>query len=403
MSKDSNFSGQPIFSQLINLLDSSRVRRIASRYNADHYYKRFKTYDHLITMLYGIFHKCTSLREITSSMQLCHFRVHHLGVQYCPRRSTLSDANKRRSVAVFEAIYKDLYKRFKASLPDSRCQPDWFHRLYLIDSTTISLFKEILKNAGRPTIDGKKKGGLKVHTLMKADEDVPCLIRMTAAAKHDAPFIQKLRLPKCSIVVFDKGYNNYSQYDLWDQQGVEWVTRLREGSIVECISKIPLSEEAKGNGVLSDQLVVLGHTSHKQVKRINARLVAYCDPETGKQLKFITNNYAYSPLTIASIYKQRWQIEMLFKRIKQNYPLNYFLGDNENAIKIQVWCALIADLLLKIVSTRLKRKWSFANLSSMVRIHLMSYVPLLKFLNDPDRMLINNIAVKTRGPTLFDQ
>tara|TARA_R100001015_G_C4605898_1_gene160944 strand:- start:95 stop:1105 length:1011 start_codon:yes stop_codon:yes gene_type:complete len=336
-------------------------------------------------------------------MQLCHFRVHHLGIQYCPRRSTLSDANKRRSVAVFEAIYKDLYKRFKASLPDSRTQSDWFYRLYLIDSTTISLFKEILKNAGRPAIDGKRKGGLKVHTLMKADEDVPCLIRMTAAAKHDVPFIQKLKLPRGSIVVFDKGYSDYAQYELWDQQGVEWVTRLREGSAVEYVSKLPLSKEAKASGVLSDQLVVLGHTTHKKISRINARLVEYCDPETGKKLKFITNNYTYCPMTIASIYKQRWQIEMLFKRIKQNYPLNYFLGDNENAIKIQVWCALIADLLLKMVSMRLKRKWSFANLSSMVRIHLMNYVPLLKFLNDPDRMLINNVTINPRGPTLFDQ
>ena len=109
----------------------------------------------------------------------------------------------------------------------------WFSRLYLVDSTTISLFKEILKNAGRPGVDGKRKGGLKVHTLMKADEDVPCLVKMTAAAKHDTPFIQGLALPKGSIVVFDKGYNDYSQFDLWSGQGVFWVTRLKHSAKVE--------------------------------------------------------------------------------------------------------------------------------------------------------------------------
>lgn len=369
---------------------------------SDHYYKKFKTYDHLVTMLYGIFHKCTSIREITTSMQFCEFRVHHLGMGYCPRKSTLSDANRKRPSKVFEDIYKDLFSRYRASLPDSRSRTAWSSRLYLIDSTTISLFKEVLKNAGRPGIDGRKKGGLKVHTLMKADEDVPCLVKMTAAAKHDAPFIRAMQLPKGSIAVFDKGYNDYSQYDLWTKQGVYWVTRAKKGTQVEYLERLPLTENQKSQGIVSDHKVILGHTAHKNVTRVSARLIEYHDKEKDKIFRFITNLYSYSPLTIAQIYRKRWQIELLFKRIKQNYPLTYFLGENENAIRIQVWCALIADLILKMVKNSLKRTWSFSNLTSMIRIHLMNYAPLRAFLNDPDKMLINQHQNRNKGHTLFD-
>lgn len=403
MRKDRNLTGQPIFAQLLSLLNRNRINRLSSHHRANHYYKNFKTYQHLVTMLYAIFHKCTSLREVTSGMQLCSYKLGHLGMGYCPRRSTLSDANRRRPAKVFESIYMDLYERYHHFLPDSQTKkPGWHSRLYIVDSTTISLFKEILKNAGRPAVSGKKKGGLKVHTLLKADEDVPCLVRMTAAAKHDVPFIQGLKLPKGSFVTFDKAYVDYTQYALWDQQGIYYVTRLRNNAKFEQISQLPISEAQKNKGVLSHTKVILGHTTHKNVTRTEARLIRYFDKQTNKTFEFITNNTRLSPATIAQIYKHRWQIETVFKRLKQNYPLNYFLGDNENAIRIQVWCALIADLIMKVMRSKLKKKWSFGNLTSVIRIHLMTYTSLLNFLEDPDRYLIKTLKLQTRGPTLFD-
>lgn len=403
MRKDRNLTGQPIFAQLLSLLNRNRINRLSSHHRANHYYKNFKTYQHLVTMLYAIFHKCTSLREVTSGMQLCSYKLGHLGMGYCPRRSTLSDANRRRPAKVFESIYMDLYERYHHFLPDSRTiKPGWHSRLYIVDSTTISLFKEILKNAGRPAVSGKKKGGLKVHTLLKADEDVPCLVRMTAAAKHDVPFIQGLKLPKGSFVTFDKAYVDYTQYARWDQQGIYYVTRLRNNAKFEQISQLPISEAQKNKGVLFHTKVILGHTTHKNITRTEARLIRYFDKQTNKTFEFITNNERLSPATIAQIYKHRWQIETVFKRLKQNYPLNYFLGDNENAIRIQVWCALIADLIMKVMRSKLKRKWSFGNLTSVIRIHLMTYTSLLNFLEDPDRYLIKTLKLQTRGPTLFD-
>ena len=287
-------------------------------------------------------------------------------------------------------------------LPDSRIKRSWYRRLYMVDSTTIGLFKEILKNAGRSPINGKRKGGIKVHALIKADEDVPMLVHMNAASSHDIPFIKGLRLPEGSIIVFDKGYNDYGQYRLWNQQKVSWITRLKRGSALQVIENNQLSEEHKGLGIRTDQKVILGYQYGKKNKRIETRLITYYDKQKDRTFQFITNDMRLNPYTITMIYKQRWQIEMLFKRIKQNYPLQYFLGDNENAIKVQIWCALIADLLLKIVQATLKRKWSFSNLSSMIRIHLMSYINLSEFMNNPDKALINYSLPSTRGPTLFE-
>ena len=401
MGKNAQFSGQPIFSQLLNLIDRRIVRKSASIYGGDRYYKKFKTYDHLVSMLYAVFHKCTSLREIETGMQVCYHKLNHLGVVYAPRRSTLSDANAKRSSYIFERIYVEMYQMYKASLPDSPNGPKWISKLYIADSTTISLFKEILKTVGAPSKNGKRKGGLKVHTLIKADEDLPCLVRMSAASKHDVPFIKKLKLPKGSIVTFDKGYVDYSQYNLWDQEDITWVTRMRKGAKYEVVGEKEITEQQRNQGVKSDQHIILGHTSHKQVTRTSARLIEFYDKASNRTFNFITNSNKYAAQTIAAIYKRRWQIEVLFKRLKQNYPLQYFLGDNENAIRIQVWCVLIADLLLKVILSKLKRKWSFSNLSSMVRIHLMSYVKLLDFLNNPEKLILNKKIGTSRNPNLF--
>jgi len=402
VSKDPIFIGQPILSQLLSLIEKREVDFIAEQCGSDRYTKKFDTYSHLVTMLYCIYHRCTSLREVTTGMQACFTKLNHLGMSYCPRRSTVADANSRRNHKAFEEVYKYLFKKYSAILSDSRKDCELLSKLYIADSTTISLFKEIMKNAGRNPTHGKRKGGMKVHALIRADQDVPCLVKMTAAAKHDVPFIKKMKLPKGSVVTFDKGYRSYTQYQLWSDEGVTWVTRLTKGSKYEVEEDLVLTEDQRRIGITSDQLIVLGHTSHKQVTRVSARLITYYDSEKDKFFEFITNSLTFEAETICDIYKKRWQIELLFKRLKQNYPLENFIGDNENALKIQVWCALIADLLIKIVKSRVKRKWSNSNLISMVRLHLMSYFNLTAFLNNPDKTLINLEPLPVTIPDLFN-
>jgi hypothetical protein len=358
MNKGTFFTGQPIFNQVLNFIPRSLVRRIARELNADRYYKAFKTYDHLVTMLYSIFNHCTSLREITTGLLAWDHRIHHLGIDAHPRRSTLSDANANRSQEVFGQIYMKLLDRYRSILPDSR-KRSRKNNLYIFDSTSITLFQEILKASGKSYNDGRRKGGIKVHTLLKTDLDAPTMIRYSAAADSDSKYLKEVSLPKGSVIVFDKGYRNYSQYNRLTDQGVTWITRQYDCSVYKIKNKAEVNEYQKKQGVKTDWLIELGHDHDRDAIKVSARLIKYRDPISKKLFQFITNNEELAPLTIANYYRQRWQIETFFKRIKGNYPLQYFLGNNENAIKIQIWCSLIADLLLRVISMGPLPKWHF--------------------------------------------
>lgn len=212
MSKSKNFSGQPIISQVLNFVPSSIISRTAQEHNSDRYYKRFKTYDHLVTMIFATISGCSSLREISSIMLACEGKINHLGLTKFPKRSTLSDVNKNRSSEVFASIYQSIYNRYRHFLSDSDTKKLPVEDLKIVDSSTIRLFSDIIKGVGRNPINGKKKGGIKMHTMINAKEDVPCLVRFTSAATHDHTFLKELNLKKGSFVVFDKGYVHYMQY-----------------------------------------------------------------------------------------------------------------------------------------------------------------------------------------------
>lgn len=386
MSKNTFFTGQPIFSQLLNLIPKRIVLQAAAQHKADYYTKKFDTYSHLVTMLFVAYGGCTSLREVEMGMSVCHNKLGHLGISYIPARSTLSEANIRRDSEVFATIHRKLYNHLRVFLPDSRTSK-LDKKLYIIDSTTISLFQEILTTVGRPPINGKRKGGYKVHSLIKADEDVPRFIKISSAAKHDSPFLKNIQLTKGSILTFDMGYIDYKQYNRLTKDEIWFVTRLKSTMQWTLTNQKSLSEYQMKKGVVSDTEVILGHSHNKKAVKVPARIVCYRDPKTGKEFEFLTNNTTLKPFTITQIYQKRWQIEVLFKRIKQNYPLKYFLGDNENAIRIQTWCALIADLILKVIKAGIKRKWSFSGIVSIVRQHLLEYINLTHYLEQPEVIL----------------
>lgn len=402
MSKSIFFTGQPIFNQVLSFVPRQLVCKVASELKADYYCKRFTTYEHLVTLLYSVFNQCNSLREVSTGLLAWEQRISHLGMKHHPRRSTISDANSRRDPAVFEAIYMKLLQRYGDFLSDSRIRSKK-KPLYIFDSTTITLFKETLKGVGLPDMNGRRKGGIKVHTLIRSDQNVPCMIRYSAAASNDTQFLHDVHLAKGSVIVFDRGYPNYSSYQRFTQEGVTWVTRLRNNLVYEVVKTNPVDPVHQAEGVSSDTEIILGYNRKKAIK-VRARLVCYKDVQTGKVFEFITNNMRLSPLSVANYYKKRWQIELLFKRIKQNFPLKYFLGDSENAIKIQIWAVLIADLLLKIIKKGTKCTMAYSNLSSMVRLHLMTYMSLKTFLRSPEKELLKRcklVQTTNHTPSLF--
>jgi hypothetical protein len=393
MSKSKHFTGQPILAQLLSFIPRSLVQRTARALQSDRYVKHFGGYEHLVTMLFAVLNRCSSLREVVTGMQACSGRLRHLGLGCTPRRSTLADANARRDATFFERLYHEIYRLHYGGLPDSLPKKGVLERLFIVDSTTISLFSEVLQGAGTYGHNGKKKGGVKAHVCARALHDVAALVVLSEARCHDTMILDRLALPQGSIVVFDKGYRNYSQLLKWSRQDVSWVTRLSEGARYEVVEEKPLSDTARQGGVRSDQVIVLGNPETKKKTPLQrARLITFYDAEKQRTFEFITNNQRMAPLTISGIYRQRWQIELLFKRIKSAFQLHFFIGDSKNAIYVQLWCTLIADLLLKIVRDRLakaKCSWSMSNITSLVRLHLTTYIDLFAFLRQPEKALLN--------------
>jgi transposase len=354
-------------------------------------------------MLYSIFNHCNSLREVTTGLLAWDHRIQHLGIDSHPRRSTLADANKNRDEEVFGKIYDDLLSRYHRVLPDSSKRSKK-NNLYIFDSTTITLFQEIIRGVGLSKTDGRRKGGIKVHTLLHAAHDIPTMVRYSKGTDNDAQFLKLISLPPGSIVVFDKGYRHYATYNRFSKQNITWVTRHRDSSVYKIKKKYVVSDHHKQKGITSDWIITLGHSTTKRTPQVSARMVSYRDPVSKKHFRFITNNFKLSPLSIANYYQQRWQIETFFKRIKQNYPLSYFLGDSENAIKIQIWCALIADLLLKVIKAGTRSTMAFSNLNGLVRLHLMTYMDLKNFLQSPEKSLLRKVREnrkKFTAPSLF--
>ena len=379
MNKSKNFSGQPIISQVLKFIPSSLIARAAKKEMSDRYYKRFKTYDHLVTMIFASLSGSSSLREVSSIMLACEGKINHLGLSNYPKRSTLSDANKKRSSTVFAAIYHSVYNRYRHFLSDSNPRALSVQDLKIVDSSTIGLFSDVLKGVGRNPLAGRKKGGIKMHTMINACEDVPCLIRFTSAATHDHTFLKELDLKKGSFVVFDKGYVDYTQYHNWTLEDIYFVTRQKANAVYESLEEFPVQDHIH-SGVLKDERIEV----FKGKQLITLRRVAFYHAEQKRVYEFISNNFELEADKIADIYKQRWQIETLFKRLKQNFPLKYFLGDNQNAIEIQIWVSLIIQLIMLVIQRQAKRKWAFSNMMAVIRYHLMTYIDLFKFLKKPD-------------------
>ncbi len=384
MSKSSYFSSKSVFGQLISLIDDSLIRKEVKKCDSDRYTKRFTTKDHLISMLFCSFSKCTSLREISGAMLGLSGKTSSFQLNHIPKRSTLSDANKKRDVLVFENIYHQLLKQYDGFLSDSRIKDVLKKQVKIFDSTTISLFKDIMGCVGRNPKSGKRKGGIKVHTVVNADEIVPSLVWFSEAKTHDHNFLEKLECDENTIYVFDKGYNDYKAFEHFTIQKTGFVTRIKDNASYQNIEKLDVGERIH-NGVLEDEIIEIDVKKGNEISKLKLRKVRFYDRVNKREFEFLTNLFDLQADLIAALYKIRWQIELLFKQLKQNFPLKYFLGDNENAIKIQIYCVLIVNLLLSVVKKKLKRSWAFSNLVSFCKIHLFNYINLMKFLENPEK------------------
>jgi len=384
MSKSTHFFGTSVFGQLISLIDSEIITKAVKNNYSDKYVKKFKTKDHLISMLFSSFAKCTSLREVSGAMLGLSGKTRHFQLNHIPKKSTLADANKRRDAEVFGEIYNQLLKKYSQVFSDSRVKDVINKQIEIFDSTTISLFKDILKCVGRNPKNGKKKGGIKVHTVINVDETVPKMVWFTSAAKHDHFLLEKLKMDSNTIYAFDKGYNDYKAFEKFSNNKTGFVTRIKDNAVFEKIEEKEIEDNIH-SGVLSDEIIEFTISENNSNRKLKLRKVTFYDRVLKREFEFLTNLFEMRADSIAAIYKLRWQSELLFKQLKQNFPLKYFPGDNENAIKIQIYCALIANLLMTVVQKKLKRNWAFSNLVSFCKIHLFNYIHLFGFLENPNK------------------
>jgi hypothetical protein len=327
-------------------------------------------------MMFASLSGCTSLNEIVMGLGAFEGKLNHLNLEKVPARSTLADANKNRKSEIFSKIYEKLSSTYRLNLSDSTLPEGVLSKLFIIDSTVFGLFKDILKTSGRTPVNGKKKGGIKKNTMISALSHMPVLIRFNSAADNDQQFLKYINLPDGSYITMDKGYNNYKQFAKFSQSGVFFITRQKDNAVYESVSE-KLLKPGTPHALLKDEVIHQTYKDDKNQEQIlELRRIAWWDGVGDRVYEFITNNFELPGITIAEIYKYRWQIELFFKKLKQNFQLQYFVGDNQNAIEIQIWCALIGVLLLTVIHSRNKSKMAFSNVATLTRMHLAGYISL---------------------------
>ena len=270
-----------------------------------------------------------------------------------------------------------------------------------MDSTTITLFDNILKGVGRHPKHGKKKGGMKVHTVIKYQVGVPMVVELTSAAKHDHNLLKKVHLPKESTLTMDRAYIDYAQFQRLTEEGVCYVTKMKKNlTYKELSSTAYVSREGLVTHI--DKHILF----QKEKVRHEARCVELWSNNSRKSVTLLTNNFELSVEELAEIYKRRWAIETLYKQLKQNFPLHFFYGESVNAIQIQTWVVLIANLLCTVLSRMIKRHVSFSQIVTMLRLTLMYYTNFIAFMEDPQKDESVICAERAKSPppepSLFD-
>ena len=362
-----------MFSQLLSLFPRAEFEKAVRAHRADRAAKGFDCWTQFVAMLFCQLGRAHSLREICGGLASVEGKLNHLGVGDAPKRSTLSYANAHRPWQLFEEVFMPLLGRCQgiASPKPFRFK----NKLYSLDATVIDLCLEIFDWAKFR----RAKGAIKLHLLLDHDGCLPCFGVITEGKTHEIRVARTLDWPKGSIVAIDRGYMDYAFLDSLTERDIFFVTRLKGNAAptTEAVLSAP-----KGN-ILSDEMINLpGSGANKREFRLLRRVVVW-DPVGQREIVLLTNNMKLAASTIAAIYKQRWQIELFFKAIKQNLKIKTFVGTSANAVHIQIWTALIAILLLKYLQMRSRLGWSLSNLVALLRLNLFVHRDLWAWIHEP--------------------
>jgi len=363
-----------IFSQLLQLFSRVEFQHLVRVTQAERHAKGFTCWGQFVAMLFCQLGRAYTLREITGGLRSCEGKLKHLGIT-APSHSTLAYANKRRPWELYQQVFLQLFERCRIQVVGKR--PFRFkNKLISMDSTTIDLCLGMFDWAKFR----RTKGAVKLHLLLDHDGYLPCFAVITEGNVSDIKVARQFYFDPGTIVVDDRGYNDYTLFGRWTAQGVYFVTRMKDNALYDVVgeAKVPQNRH-----VLKDEMIELRGPKAIEKCPYPLRRVEVYDPDKEEVLVFLTNNLDLGATTIAAIYKDRWQIEIFFKALKQNLKIKTFVGTSANAVKIQIWTALIAMLILRFLQLRSKFNWSLSNLVALLRMNLFTHRDLWAWLNEP--------------------
>ena len=364
-----------IFSQILQFIPRLAFEAKVREHKAERHARGFSSWTQLIAMLFGQLGHAQSLREITGGLAACEGKLRHLGVNEPPKRSTLSYANEHRPWELYRSVFYDLLEHCRGEAAGHKRKFRFKHKLLSIDSTTIALSLSMFDWAHYK----RSKGAVKLHLVLDHDGYLPQYAVISDGKQADIHAAKKMSFAPGTMLVFDRGYADYDWWLSLEQQKVFFVTRLKDKADYAVIEKREVPE--KGN-VLKDEVIVLMKLAADGQECFLRRIEVWVE-EKQETMVFVTNHLKLAASTIAAIYKDRWQIELFFKALKQSLKVKTFVGTSENAVQTQIWTALIAMLLVKYLQLRSTFGWSLSNLVALLRQQLFVYRDLMAWLNDP--------------------
>ena len=362
-----------IFSQILQFVP--RLEFEAAVQKAEHRQHGFASWDQFGAMMFWQLGHAQSLREITGGLASCEGKLKHLGMDGAPAHSTLAYANKNRPWQLYQDVFQNLLGRCQNEARNHKRKFPFKNKLLSIDGTMIELSLSVFDWAAYK----RTKGALKLHMVLDHDGYLPCYAVMTDGKESEMKVAKSMTFQPGTMLVFDRGYPDHDWWLSLTRSKVDFVTRLKDNVSYGVVSE---REVPKGSDIIRDEVIVL--TSQQEIgPQAQLRRVEVWVEERQETWVFVTNNFRLAASTIAAIYKERWQIELFFKALKQSLKIKTFVGTSENAVQIQIWTALIAMLLLKYLKMRSTFAWSFSHLVALLRHQLFVYRDLMTWLNNP--------------------
>lgn len=367
-----------LFAQIISKLDRNRFKKIVQERKSDKHQKGYNSWTHLVSMLFCQFAKSQSVRDISNGLRSATGNLNHLGIDKAPSKSTISYQNKHRDYNIFKDYYFELLSSLGQQAGFKRVKFTIKSKIFLLDSTTISLCLSLFDWAKYKTA----KGAIKMHTLLDFDGNLPAYVNITNGKTADNKGAYNIPLLKGSVIVADRFYNDFSLLNIWDSKSIFFVVRHKENIQYTVVRENDLPEDRHPH-LLKDEIIELKNEGSKEKYPKQLRRIAIWDDENKQVIELITNHFKWVANTIGELYKSRWQIEIFFREIKQLLHIKSFIGTSENAVMIQIWTALITILVLKALKAMAKFGWHLSNLVAFIRLNLFVKIVLQLWLDNP--------------------